>query len=171
MNGNISLNLAPTFDLERFKTYMNINVSTYKQLSLDNLYHILQLRSAVFVVEQNCPYQDLDNKDIDAFHMTVYENELLIGTLRILKKGVSYNEVSIGRVASHPHHREKKLGHSMMKEAMKFIEKEFGTVPVRISAQSHLCDFYEKHGFTKTGKEYLEDEIPHSEMLYQPPFN
>ncbi|MBK8924431.1 MAG: GNAT family N-acetyltransferase [Crocinitomicaceae bacterium] len=79
-----------------------------------------------------------------------------------------YAEACIGRVASHPDHRKEKLGHHMMEYAMTFIANQFGNPPVRISAQSHLCNFYAKYGFIKTGNEYLEDGIPHSEMIYVP---
>lgn len=139
----------------------------YSELTVNDLHDMLALRAAVFVVEQNCVYQDIDGKDKKAFHLIARtEVGKLVGTLRILEPGVSYSEVSIGRVASHPDHRHEKLGHLMMKTAMEFITATWKNENVRISAQSHLCDFYSKYDFKKTGKEYLEDDIPHAEMLY-----
>lgn len=148
---------------------MTVQIVSFADLSTLDFHHIIQLRIRVFVVEQNCPYMELDGKDPEAFHLLVKnDGGSLVATLRILKPGVSYPEVSIGRVASHPDHRHEKLGHRMMKAAMEFIRQNFSNVPVRISAQSHLCDFYARYNFKKTGKEYLEDDIPHTEMLFTP---
>ena len=98
---------------------------------------------------------------------TCFQDEL-IATARILKAGVVYPEIAIGRVASSPQHRDKKLGHLLMTNAMSFIFKTFGSVPIKLSAQSHLTAYYAKHGFSSTGKTYLEDGIPHTEMSYKP---
>lgn len=145
-------------------------IKSYNQLSIDEFYEIIQLRIAVFIIEQNCPYQDLDGKDQKSFHLLLRDEKtnLLLGTLRILPPGVSYDEVSIGRVASHPNHRDQKIGHTMMRACMKFIRENLNNPKIRISAQSHLCNFYSKYGFVSTGKEYLEDDIPHTEMLFTP---
>lgn len=138
----------------------------YSELSLDEFHDLIGLRMEVFVVEQDCPYQDLDGLDKDAYHLVVLSDQKeTIGTLRILKPGVYYNEIAIGRVVSHADYRDKKIGHLMMKEAINFIEKELNQHSIRLSAQTHLIRFYEKHGFKSTGKEYLEDGIPHTEML------
>jgi ElaA protein len=91
----------------------------------------------------------------------------LIGTARILKAGVHYEEVAIGRVVSHADFRHLKIGHELMKAAIEYVETELNTTKIRLSAQSHLLGFYQKHGFESTGKEYLEDGIPHTEMLRQ----
>lgn len=144
-----------------------VAIKHYKDLTKDELHDIIALRIAVFVVEQDCPYQELDGKDKDAFHMIITEKGETIGTLRILKPGVSYNEAAIGRVVSHPNHRGKKLGHLMMKEAMQFVKNEMKEKALRLSAQTHLMGYYEKYGFKSTGKEYLEDGIPHTEMLFE----
>lgn len=144
----------------------SIQIKHYNQLSRDELHDIIQLRMEVFVVEQNCPYQDLDGLDKDAYLLLMYEQDKLVGTLRILKPGVSYPEVAIGRVVSSPSKRGKGLGHLMMKSAMEFIHENFESPSVRISAQSHLVKFYADWGFSPTGKEYLEDGIPHSQMFY-----
>jgi len=143
----------------------------FPELSLGQLYRILQLRSEVFVVEQTCVYQDIDNKDSDAIHV-IGLNEIneIHAYARILKPGVSYNEFSIGRVIVSSSHRRKKEGHRLMEVCMKYIETHAGKRSVRISAQAHLASFYITHQFTSTGKEYLEDGIPHIEMIYIPKF-
>lgn len=140
----------------------------FEQLSLDDFHDMIALRLAIFVIEQDCPYQDLDGKDKKAFHVLIKENDKVIATARILPPGISYNEVSIGRVVVDTNQRGKAIGHELVKICMEFIARQFGQVPVRISAQSHLVHFYNAHGFESTGKEYLEDNIPHTEMLYLP---
>lgn len=145
---------------------MKVEIKPFSRLSCEEFHAAIALRLAVFVVEQNCPYQDLDGKDLQAFHLLVWNDDhKLTGTLRILSPGTSYKEPSIGRVASHPDFRNKGIGHRMMEEAMQFIHENYPGQNTRISAQTYLCRFYEQYGFTKTGKEYLEDGIPHSEML------
>lgn len=141
----------------------------FSELTLNEFHDIIQLRIEVFVVEQDCPYQDLDGKDKKCYHM-ICRNGLgdLVGTLRILPAGVSYKEIAIGRVVLHESARGEQQGHQMIKEAMQFIEAEFGKVPVKLSGQKHLEKFYNTHRFKSTGKEYLEDGIPHVEMLYLP---
>ena len=146
---------------------MQVEIKHYSALSKDEFHDIIALRIAVFVVEQDCPYQELDGNDKDAYHLIVREGDVIIGTLRILKPGVSYPELAIGRVVSHPDHRDKQLGHLMMKEAMDFAQNELKEKAVRLSAQTHLTSYYQKHGFESTGKEYLEDGIPHTEMLFE----
>ncbi|MBD3636774.1 MAG: GNAT family N-acetyltransferase [Crocinitomicaceae bacterium] len=146
---------------------MEVTIKHYTELSKDEFHDIIALRIAVFVVEQDCPYQDLDGLDKDAYHLMVIENDEIIGTLRILKPGVYYNESAVGRVVSHPNHRNKKLGHLMMEHAMNFIQNELNLNSVRLSAQTHLIKYYEKYGFESTGKEYLEDGIPHTEMYFE----
>ena len=141
-------------------------IKHFTQLTLDEFHDIIALRMEVFVVEQDCPYQDLDGKDRDAYHLIIHSDDnQLTGTLRILKAGVYYPEIAIGRVVSHANFRDKKIGHLMMKKAIDFIEKDLKQKSIRLSAQTHLMKFYEKHGFRSTGKEYLEDGIPHTEML------
>jgi ElaA protein len=147
---------------------MKTEIHHYVDLSKDDFHDLVALRIAVFVVEQNCPYMELDQKDKKAWHMTVKtDDQKMVGTLRIFAPGAVYPEASIGRVVSHSDYRDKKIGHLMMKAAMNFIRTEMNNPPVKISAQTHLCPFYAKYGFKKTGKEYLEDGIPHSEMLFE----
>jgi ElaA protein len=144
---------------------MDIQIKHYQDLEKDEFHDLVSLRIAVFIVEQNCPYQELDGLDKDAYHLTITKDDTVLATLRILEPGVYYPELAIGRVVSHPAHRKLKLGHLMMEEAMRFIKNELQLQKVRLSAQTHLIPFYQKYGFKSTGKEYLEDGIPHTEML------
>lgn len=141
-------------------------IKHFKELSALEFHHLIQLREAVFVVEQNCPYLDVDGKDLDAYHIWAEDQDgNILCTSRILKAGVSYSEVAIGRVCTSLKGRGKKLGKEMMNRCIDFIEKEFKTKEIRLSAQTYLLKFYSDLGFVSTGKEYLEDDIPHVEML------
>jgi ElaA protein len=144
---------------------MNISIKHYQHLSKEELHDIFALRIEIFIVEQNCPYQEIDGLDKDAYHALATDGGKLIGTLRILKSGTVYSESAIGRVATHQDHRGKKVAYNMMKQALLFIHSELHENSVRISAQSHLEAFYSQFGFEPTGKNYLEDGIPHKEML------
>ena len=147
---------------------MNIRweIKSFQELSVVELYELMKLRLEIFVVEQNCPYQDADGKDLKSLHLMGYSNDgVLIAYCRILPAGVSYAEVSIGRVISSSLVRGSGAGKQLMKEALKCIQQKFGNSSVRISAQSYLLKFYESFGFRSIGKEYLEDDIPHMEML------
>lgn len=127
---------------------------------------MVALRIKVFVVEQNCPYLELDGKDKVAFHLLLKSEENdLVGTARILPQGVSYPEIAIGRVVIDEKYRYLKLGHRLMKEALAFIQRHYGEENVKLSAQTHLVEFYTSHGFVSTGKTYVEDNIPHTEMI------
>ena len=147
-------------------------VHPYSTLSLDHFHDIIALRIKIFVIEQDCPYQDLDGKDKLAHHLFYTNNEdEVIAATRILPQNISYAEVSIGRVVVDERCRGTGLGHLIMEESMNFVQAEFGQVDVRLSAQKHLENYYGKHGFRSTGKEYLEDGIPHVEMLYKSEFH
>jgi ElaA protein len=138
----------------------------FKDLTVDEYFELLHLRTAVFVVEQNCPYQEVDVKDKQSFHLVgKTESGEVIAVTRILPKGVSYDEISIGRVALKKEYRGQGIADILMAESLQFIEKEFGKQPIRISAQEYLLNYYNKHGFTQVGEGYLEDDIPHMEML------
>tara|TARA_B100001059_G_C17412430_1_gene369121 strand:- start:120 stop:572 length:453 start_codon:yes stop_codon:yes gene_type:complete len=143
----------------------------FKELSLDEFHDIIQLREIVFVVEQDCPYLDLDGKDKDALHVFGEYEGNIVATTRILKPGKSYDEVAIGRVVTSPTVRGMGMGKQLMEESMKFVQLHFGKVPIRISAQTYLLKYYKSFGFLETGKEYLEDNIPHLEMLYKPQYS
>ena len=150
---------------------MNITWQTHawSDLSTETLYAILALRAEVFVVEQNCPYQDVDGKDPKSLHVCGYaENGELCAYARLVKPGVSYDEWSIGRVITSPRVRRTGAGEELMRTCMAYFH-EHRISSVRISAQSYLHDFYTKFGFVRVSEEYLEDDIPHMEMLYTKP--
>lgn len=150
---------------------MNLSwqIKPYSDLSLNEFHDIIALRLKAFVVEQNCSYLDLDGKDKKCYHLICRDGYgKVIATARILHPGISYPEVSIGRVVIDEEARGKGIGHELMKNCIQFTIDEFGPVPIRISAQKHFENYYQKHNFISTGKEYLEDNIPHIEMLYTP---
>ena len=146
---------------------LRLECKTFKSLSLEELHNLFALRSEVFVVEQDCVYQDIDQKDFNALHILGFdETNKLIAYSRILPKGDSYtSHSSIGRVVVHKEFREKNFGHKLVQYCIKTIEEYFKETTIKISAQSHLVSFYNTHGFEKTGDEYLEDGIPHVAML------
>lgn len=136
-------------------------IKSFADLSVQELYAILRLRSEVFVVEQNCVYQDLDGYDPDCLHVMLNYNDQLAAYCRLVPPGLKYPEWSIGRVITAPSARGLGLGHTLLQAAMERI----GAQPIRISAQSHLDKFYAGHGFAAVGTPYMEDNIPHIEML------
>jgi len=141
----------------------------FTELTTMELHDLIQLRLQTFVVEQNCVYQDLDGKDKKSYHLICRDGfGDIIGTARIIPAGISYPEVSIGRFVIAEDKRGNQYGIGMMNRCMEFIKAEFGNVAVRISAQQYLEKFYNRFGFQSTDKKYLEDGIPHLEMLYQP---
>jgi ElaA protein len=149
--------------------HLDWQVKYYPELTTNEFHDIIALRLKAFVVEQNCSYLDLDGKDKKCYHLICRDGfGKVVATARILPPGISYTEVSIGRVVLDQEIRGKGIGHQLMEQSMKFINDEFGAVPVRISAQKHLENYYKTHNFISTGKEYLEDEIPHVEMLNTP---
>lgn len=145
---------------------MNLYIKTFEELTVDELYKILKLRSEVFVVEQNCVYQDCDNKDRNAYHLFAIENDEVISYLRILNKGISYKEVSIGRVLTNKDRRGIGLGKMCMLNAIDFIRNNLNENKIRISAQEYAVPFYESVGFKLHSNVYLEDDIPHVEMIF-----
>ncbi len=139
----------------------------FSQLTASEFHDILKVRINVFVVEQNCPYPEIDGKDVDAWHVFgVDGNNNVVGVSRILRPGVSYDEPSVGRVATSKDARMTGAGMQMMKFVMEEIKSLFPNENVRISAQEYLKGFYEKFGFVKVSESYLEDDIPHIEMLF-----
>lgn len=132
------------------------------------LYRILQLRSEVFVVEQNCVYQDMDNKDLDAWHLMGWEDNKLVAHTRLLAPGISYEkEPSIGRVVSSPAVRGRGIGRLLMEKSIEEVYTLYGKQPIRIGAQLYLKAFYSSLGFIAEGDVYLEDDIEHITM-YKP---
>ncbi len=150
---------------------MNIrwDIKKFEELSVQELYVIMQLRLEVFSVEQNCAYQDADGKDPNCFHLCGFneKNELIVYS-RIVPPGISFAEVSIGRVISSQKARGTGAGKELMKRSMAFILEHYGNTPIRIGAQCYLIKFYSGFEFEVSGTEYLEDNIPHIEMLYTP---
>ncbi len=133
---------------------------TFTQLTTHELYEILRLRAEIFVVEQDCPYQDCDNKDQEAIHFFgVFEN-IIVAYVRILDSGVSYDSPSIGRVVTSSIIRGKGKGHELMSKAVECCEANFGKGTITISAQEHLENYYGKVGFKKASDPYMEDGIP-----------
>lgn len=140
----------------------------FERLSVHELYEIMALRQRVFGVEQKCAYLDADGFDQIAWHLCGWEGKTLTTYLRVLPAQVKYLEPSIGRVVTATEARGKGYGKAIMVEALKRIQEEFGPTAIRISAQAYLEKFYGDFGFTKVSSPYLEDEIPHVEMLLNP---
>ena len=137
---------------------------TFDELSTQELYQILRLRSEVFVVEQNCVYQDIDNKDQKALHLFgILEGEI-IAYSRLFKPGDYFEFSSIGRVVVAEKKRDKNFGHALIDQSILEIKNRFKVENITISAQLYLKKFYESHGFKATSAMYLEDDIPHIEM-------
>ena len=137
---------------------------TFDELSTQELYQILKLRSEVFVVEQNCVYQDIDNKDKKALHLFGLLEGEIIAYSRLFKPGDYFEFSSIGRVVVAEKHRDKNFGHELIDQSVFEINNRFKVQNITISAQLYLKKFYESHGFVATSDTYLEDDIPHIEM-------
>ena len=138
----------------------------FEKLTATELHSILALRCNVFIIEQNCPYLDPDKKDLHSHHVMGWRGNDLVAVARIVEPGISYEEVSVGRVATSSIARGTGAGKMLMTKTMEYISEIFGKVPVRISAQSYLIKYYEGFGFVRTeNEEYLEDDIPHVEMV------
>lgn len=148
---------------------MQWEIKAFDQLSLQELYTILTLRTNVFVVEQACPYPEVDGKDPNCLHLLGTINGELVAYLRILPAGLRYDEVSIGRVVVKPSHRGKGLGRLMMEQAIHCITNVWKESQIKIGAQAYLEKFYQSLGFKPVSEVYLEDDIPHLDMLYSKP--
>ena len=140
---------------------MDIEIKTFKELDSITLYNILELRNSVFIVEQNCVYQDIDNKDREALHVIFKKKGKVVAYTRCFAPGLYFKEASIGRVVVLKNQRNNNYGHQIMKISLQAILSNYNTKNVTLSAQTYLKKFYESHGFYKIGKEYLEDGIPH----------
>lgn len=143
---------------------MKFQVKSYQELNKDELYKILQLRSEIFVVEQDCVYQDIDFKDQKALHIIGIKNDKIIAYTRIFKPGDYFKNSSIGRVVVDAKERQFGYGHQLMEVSIKAIKDYFKVDTITISAQKYLTKFYESHQFKQIGEEYLEDGIPHIRM-------
>jgi ElaA protein len=146
---------------------LNWELKKFNELIVEEIYKILEIRNEVFIVGQNCAYQDCDGKDKNAYHLYLQDNDEIIAYLRILKKGVSFEEIAIGRVLVHNNYRGKGIAREMMLKAINFIELELNEKEIKIQAQAYLVNFYKSLGFKETSNEYLEDNIPHVDMLYR----
>ena len=144
---------------------MEVSVKTFDELTTEELYQILRLRSEVFVVEQDCVYQDLDNKDQKALHVIGIKDGEIVAYTRIFKPGDYFDNVSIGRVVVGQNQRKYGLGKQIMQASLAAVDQKFPNKPIEISAQSYLLKFYTELGFNAFGEEYLEDGIPHMRML------
>jgi ElaA protein len=144
---------------------LTIKTKTFKQLSTDELYAILQLRSEVFVVEQDCVYQDLDYKDQKALHVLGFKNQALVAYTRIFKPNDYFENASIGRVIVKESERKYRYGYDIMDASIKAIKDYYNETKIKISAQVYLKKFYNNLGFKSIGEEYLEDGIPHIGMI------
>lgn len=143
---------------------MEISVKTFEELTIYELHDILQLRSEVFIVEQDCAYPDIDGKDGVALHVFGIIEGKMVAYTRCFGPGIYFDEAAIGRVVVEKDHRKYGYGHDIMKASTKAIEERFYTGEMKVSAQVYLVKFYESHGFQQTGEGYLEDGIPHIAM-------
>ena len=137
----------------------------FSAMNTPELYELLQLRSEVFVLEQACAFQDLDGADTEAMHLLGMRNGRLVAYARCFAAGAKFAEASIGRVVTHASARGGGIGHVLMKEAIERLQAHWGPQPIRIGAQARLEKFYNQHGFVQNGEPYIEDRIPHIEML------
>ena len=139
---------------------------TFAELTVNELYDLLKLRSEVFVVEQKCIFLDIDNNDQKAFHTIGYLGEEVVATTRLFDKDIMYNGYqSIGRVVGSPRHRGLGIGKALMQYSIQECERLFGKGPIKIGAQLYLKKFYGEQGFEQSGDIYLEDEIDHIPMI------
>ena len=144
---------------------LEIKTKSFNELNTKELYDLLQLRSEVFVVEQDCVYQDIDGKDQKALHILGYRDSKLVAYTRIFQSGDYFEEASIGRVVVKQSERQHKFGYDIMKASIKAINDHYNTSEIRISAQTYLKRFYNNLGFKEVGEGYLEDGIPHINMV------
>ena len=140
-------------------------IKSFKELSPTELYKILRLRNEVFVVEQNCPYQDADNKDLECQHLMLLQNDELMGYARLVPPGLSFPQMSIGRVVTSPKVRGTGIGRVLMKAAIEQCDQIFGNGSIQIGAQAYLIKFYSSLGFKQVSEVYDEDGIPHIDMI------
>lgn len=144
---------------------LNWILKKFDEITARELYAILQLRNEVFVVEQNCVYQDADNKDQLSLHLCGWHEEQLVAYTRLIPPGIAYTEASIGRVVTSPAYRGTGAGRQLMKESISQAFSQFNCNQVKIGAQVYLTSFYQSLGFVQCSQQYLEDGIPHIEMM------
>lgn len=144
---------------------MNFIVKRFQELTTSELYELLQLRSEVFVVEQDCVYQDIDGKDQKALHVIGVKEGKIVAYTRLFNSGEYFDTPSIGRVVVKETERKYGYGHDLIKASIKAIVDNYNETTITISAQTYLQKFYESHGFKQIGEGYLEDGIPHIRMV------
>ena len=145
---------------------INWSFKKFDDLTSHELYSVLQLRNEVFVVEQNCVFQDADNKDQDSHHLMGWDNETLVAYSRIVPSGIAYDSFpSIGRVVTSPKTRRTGIGKILMQQSIEELQKLFGQSSIKLGAQLYLKKFYESFGFVQSSDMYIEDGIPHIEMI------
>lgn len=140
------------------------SVKKFEELQLQELYQLLALRAEVFVVEQNCVYQDVDGKDPKALHVLGKHLNRVVAYTRIFRPGDYFPQASIGRVVVSPSMRGHQLGYVLMQKSIAAVEEHFNETTLHLSAQCYLQKFYENLGFSTVGERYLEDGIPHIGM-------
>ena len=140
------------------------HIDYFDELDIHKLYNLLYLRADIFVVEQECPYLDPDNKDQRALHLQGYLGERLVAYCRLFKPGDYFTEASIGRVVVAADFRKSGYGHQLMDKAIELHASLLNETRITISGQLYLKKFYESHGFVQTSETYLEDNIPHIQM-------
>lgn len=153
--------------MPRKEINMQMVIKKFSELTSLELYEILRLRSEVFVVEQDCVYQDLDNLDQDAYHVYLHEEGKIVAYLRVIDKDKRLDEVSLGRVISLE--RRKGYGTTLMQVGLRVAKEKFGATRVKIGAQAYAKPFYENVGFKQISGEYMEDGIPHIYMINENP--
>ena len=146
------------------KNLSSVIIKTFHELDKEELYKLMQLRIEVFIVEQDCPYQDLDDLDLHGTHMWIEEEGVVLTYLRLNPPGTRFKEPSLGRIVTKEAARSRGLAEIIIYKALEIINNDYA-MPTRISAQSYLEDYYSKFGFVKCSEEYMEDNIPHIEML------
>jgi len=145
---------------------INWSFKKFDDLTSHELYSVLQLRNEVFVVEQNCVFQDADDKDQDSYHLMGWDNEMLVAYSRIVPPGIAYDSFpSIGRVVTSPKMRRTGIGKTLMQQSIEELQKLLGKSSIKLGAQLYLKKFYESFGFAQSSEVYIEDGIPHIEMI------
>lgn len=160
------LSVKTSYKTQNGGSLMSWHIKKFNELSVEELYKILALRSEVFVVEQACPYLDCDGKDMKSYHLFCERDGEVVANVRIIEKGISYEEVSLGRVIVRKDNRGTGIAREMLQKAIEFVHAHLGERAIKIQAQAYLLDFYKSLGFKPVSGEYLENNIPHVEMLY-----
>lgn len=139
-------------------------IKTFNELATKEFHEILKARIDVFIVEQTCPYPELDGYDQEAVHLWAENEGEVVAYCRLFDSGIKYKEASIGRVLTNQKYRKRNLGRTLLRFAINTVESRFRTSSIRISAQNYLLPLYREFGFVEVGETYLEDDIPHTEM-------